>query len=112
MLRVAGMKGRIGALRGVATELSNHLACSRLASLTIVDVCSEIAGDDTNFDPRLKLLRKRTRCANIEITNPGVLRLACPTSQHIRLVRALARSVELAMPAPVTPRSSRRESIE
>lgn len=53
------MRGAGASLRLAATDLSNHLACSHLTSLSLADAAGQIAGGYTNFDPFLKVLRER-----------------------------------------------------
>jgi len=53
------MRGNAGSVRLAATDLSNHVMCGHLTSLSLADAAGEIAGGYTNFDPLLKILRER-----------------------------------------------------
>jgi predicted RecB family nuclease len=53
------MKRVGGELRLAATDLSNHVACGHLTSLSIAKAGGEIEGGYTNFDPLLKILQER-----------------------------------------------------
>jgi predicted RecB family nuclease len=46
-------------LRLAATDLSNHVACGHLTTLSLANARGEIASGYTNFDPLLKLLQER-----------------------------------------------------
>ena len=50
------MRGSGASLRLAATDLSNHVACGHLTSLSVADAAGEIPGGYTNFD--------RMRCVN------------------------------------------------
>lgn len=58
-VRGAALKGTGAALRLAATDLSNHVSCAHLTSLSLADAAGQLPGGFTNFDPLLKLLRER-----------------------------------------------------
>ena len=53
------MKGAGESLRLAATDLSNHVACGHLTSLSLAHAAGELDGGYTNFDPLLTILRER-----------------------------------------------------
>lgn len=55
------MKGYGQGLKLAATDLSNHVACRHLTSLSFAHASGAIAGGYTNFDPLLEILRERGR---------------------------------------------------
>jgi len=48
---------------------------------------------------RLNVATSRARCASVIVASPALLRPVCTTPQHLHLVSALARFVELASPS-------------